>query len=77
MVSCPLQVEINMRAKSLIEQRGTYTLERNGKFSIIENVPARVNPETGEQFFSLNTVERLQLIILGNELRRVVFRRDG
>lgn len=31
---------------------------------VIENVPARVNEETGEQFFSPSTVEHLQQIIL-------------
>ena len=30
---------------------------------IIENVPARVNVETGEQLFSPETVERLQRIV--------------
>lgn len=41
----------------------TYTLEVDGKFVIIENVPARVCEETGEQFFSPDTVERLQKTI--------------
>jgi len=31
--------------------------------SIIENVPARVNVETGEQLFSPETVERLQRMV--------------
>jgi YgiT-type zinc finger domain-containing protein len=30
----------------------TYTLEMDEKFIIIENVPARVCEETGEQFFA-------------------------
>ncbi|MFN6569478.1 hypothetical protein A6770_20095 [Nostoc minutum NIES-26] len=47
----------------LVEQTVTYTLEMNGKLYLIENVPARVNTETGEQFFSPSTVERLQQII--------------
>jgi YgiT-type zinc finger domain-containing protein len=47
-----------------VEKRVTYTLELNGKFFVIENVPARVDEETGEQFFSPSTVERLQQIIL-------------
>jgi hypothetical protein len=38
-------------------------MEINGKFVIIENVPARVCVETGEQLFSPETVERLQEII--------------
>ena len=49
----------------LVEQRVTYTLEMGGKFCIVENVPARVDEETGEQFFAPSTVERLQEIILG------------
>jgi hypothetical protein len=47
-----------------IEKQVTYTLELNGEFFLIENVPARVDEETGEQFFSPSTVERLQQIIL-------------
>ena len=49
------------------EARVTYTLEMDGKFVIIENVPARVSVETGEQFFSPETVERLQQTIWGRE----------
>lgn len=51
--------------EKLVERRVTYTLEFGGKFYLIENVPARVNEETGEQFFSPSTVERLQKTILG------------
>jgi YgiT-type zinc finger domain-containing protein len=39
-----------------VEKQVTYTLELNGKFFVIENVPARVDEETGEQFFSSSTV---------------------
>ena len=49
--------------ESLVEQRVTYTLEVRGRLIVIENVPARVNSETGEQFFSPDTVERLQKMI--------------
>jgi hypothetical protein len=49
----------------LVEQRVTYTLEMEGKFYIVENVPVRVDEETGEQFFAPSTVERLQETILG------------
>ena len=44
----------------LVEQKVTYTLELNGQLIVIENVPARVNEETGEQLFAPDTVERLQ-----------------
>ena len=49
--------------ETMIESRVTSTLEHDGKFYIIENVPARVCKETGEQFFSPETVEHIQGII--------------
>jgi hypothetical protein len=51
--------------ETLVEQKVTYTLYKDGRFYIIENVPARVNSETGEQFFSAKTVEKLQQTIWG------------
>ncbi len=50
----------------LIEQRVVYTLQMEGKFYIVENVPARVDEETGEQFFAPSTVEHLQRTVLGH-----------
>ena len=47
-----------------VEKQVTYTLELNGKIFVIENVPARVDEETGEQFFSPSTVEHLQQIVM-------------
>jgi len=41
--------------ETLVEKQVTYTLELNGNFFLIENVPARVNEETGEQFFPINS----------------------
>jgi hypothetical protein len=58
---------MNNGNEKLFEQRVTYSLEMNGKLFLIENVPARVSIETGEQFFSPATVERLQQIILIEE----------
>jgi YgiT-type zinc finger domain-containing protein len=55
---------MNNRKAKLVERRVTYTLEHEGKFYIVENVPARVDEETGEQFFSPVTVEQLQRKIL-------------
>ena len=49
--------------ENLIDQKVTYTLEMDEKLFIIKNVPVRVNVETGEQFFSPNTVDRLQQIV--------------
>lgn len=53
--------------ESLVEKQVTYTLSLNGQIILIENVPARVNEETGEQFFSPATVDRLQQTILDNQ----------
>ncbi|HEX2742324.1 MAG TPA: hypothetical protein VHM69_17925 [Rubrobacter sp.] len=48
----------------LVERRVTYALELDGKVYIVENVPARVDEETGKQYFSPSTTERLQQIVL-------------
>lgn len=58
---------MNNSKEVLVEKRVTYTLQINGDFILIENVPARVNEETGEQFFSPATVERLQKIVLDKQ----------
>jgi hypothetical protein len=52
--------------EKLVERRVTYALELDGKFYIVENVPARVNEETGEQYFAPSTVEHLHTMILGH-----------
>jgi YgiT-type zinc finger domain-containing protein len=51
------------RNERLVEQKVNYTLEVEGQLIVIENVPARVNVETGEQLFSPDTVERLQKMV--------------
>jgi hypothetical protein len=45
----------------------TYVLNLDDQIFLIANVPARVNEETGEQFFSPSTVERLQQTILNKQ----------
>jgi len=45
---------------SFEERKVTYTLEVDDRIIVVENVPARVNVETGEQLFSPDTVGRLQ-----------------
>ena len=56
-----------MQADHMIERRVTYTLEDNGQVYVVENVPARIDEETGEQYFAPATVERLQEMIRGHE----------
>ena len=40
-----------MPEETFVEQTVTYTLEVQGRFIIIEHVPARVSLQTGERFF--------------------------
>jgi hypothetical protein len=56
-----------MREHRMVERRVTYTLEHEGRFYVVENVPARVDDETGEQYFAPSTVDRLQEVILSKE----------
>jgi len=53
--------------ETMIETQVMYTLEVGGKFYIIENVSARMCRETGEQFFSPETVEHIQALIKGRK----------
>ncbi len=63
-----IQVRLNrMQTETMKEAKATYTLEMDDKFIIVDNVPARVCEETGEQFFSPETVERLQQTVWGHE----------
>jgi hypothetical protein len=52
-----------VRQEQFMEQKVIYVLLKDGKLYVNENVPARVNQETVEQFFSPQTVEHLQYII--------------
>ncbi len=49
--------------ETMVDTRVTYTLEYGGNFFIVENVPARVCQETGEQYFAPETVEHIRGII--------------
>ena len=49
--------------ETFVEQKVNYMLEMDGKFILIENVPAKVCLETGERLFSPETVERLQQMV--------------
>ena len=55
----------NVSEERFVEQRVTYTLEIDGRFVIVENVPARVSERTGERLYSPETAELLQRIIWG------------
>ncbi|MDE3001304.1 MAG: hypothetical protein OXU79_19685 [Gemmatimonadota bacterium] len=49
--------------ETLVEEKVPYHIEFDGRLFLIENVPARVNVETGEKHFSPETVERLQQVV--------------
>lgn len=49
--------------ETTVETTVTYVLEHDGRFLLIEHVPARVCRETGEQYFSPETVERIHALI--------------
>ena len=53
--------------ETIIETEVTYTLKFGGEFYIIKHVPVRVCRETGERFFSPETVERIQALIKGGK----------
>jgi len=53
--------------ETMIKTEVAYTLELGGRFYIIEHVPARVCRETGEQYFSPETVEHIQALIKGGK----------
>jgi len=56
-------MEVVNQSKTFIQKTVTYSLELDGKFYVVENVPARVCVETEETFFSPETLDRLQEII--------------
>ena len=51
--------------ETLVEKSVTYQIEIDGQLLLVENVPARVNVETGERYFAPETVERLQQVVWG------------
>jgi YgiT-type zinc finger domain-containing protein len=53
--------------ETMIDSRVTYTIELDGRVVVVENVPARVCVETGERFYSPQTVDRIHQIIHGKD----------
>lgn len=50
----------------MVSRNVTYTLKIEGRLFVVENVPASVCEETGEQYFSSETEERLRQLIWEN-----------
>ena len=53
--------------ETMIDTTVTYTIEYEGKLYVVEHVPARVCRETGEEFFSPETVEHIQALVKGKK----------
>ena len=51
--------------ETFVNTKVTYTLKAGDQLFVVENVPARVCRETGEQLFAPETVEHLQQLISG------------
>ena len=58
-------MSVTIWRETMVERKVTYTLEADGRFFIVENVPARVCEETGEEFFAPDTVEKLHALARG------------
>jgi YgiT-type zinc finger domain-containing protein len=53
--------------ETLIDTTITYSIVYEGKLYVVENVPARVCQETGEEYFAPETVERIHSMIKGKK----------
>ncbi len=53
--------------ETMIDTTVTYTIVYRDKLYVIEQVPARVCQETGEEFFAPETVERIHYLIKGGK----------
>lgn len=51
--------------ETVVEKSVTCQIVIDGQLLLVENVPARVNVETGERYFAPETVERLQQVVWG------------
>ena len=60
-------MKCNLCGGIILEQETTYTLEIEGRFVMVENVPAKVCQQCGEMLFSPDVVERLQKTIWNNK----------
>lgn len=58
--------------QTMIATEVTYTLEHDGKFYVIEHVPARMCRETGEQYFAPETVEHIHALVEGRKAPKKV-----
>jgi len=58
-----LSFKIPVMKETMINTTVTYTLKHGDRLYVVENVPARVCRETGEEYFSPDTVEHIQELV--------------
>ncbi len=61
----PQTMDRKMTSPSFADELIMFTAQVDGRLVVVENVPARVCVETGEQLFSPATVERIQELLWG------------
>ena len=64
--------EVGTWNETLVDEKVTYHIELDGRLLLVESVPARLNFEAGEKYFSPETVERLQQVVPVCHLHRQV-----
>lgn len=62
--------------EDFIDRRVRYKVDLGDRIVVIENVPARVCEQTGEEFFSPETAERIWKIVHGGERPARVMQAD-
>jgi hypothetical protein len=64
---CQHQEMNHWQSEQLTDMLVRYLLDINGQILVFENVPARVNQETSEQFFSPATVRKIQQVAMSSQ----------
>lgn len=64
------------QTESFVDRRVRYKIDLGDRLVVIEDVPARVCEQTGDQFFSPETAERIWQIVNGGERPARVMQAD-
>lgn len=62
--------------EDFVDRRVRYKVDLGDRIVVVENVPARVCEQTGEEFFSPATAERIWKIVHGGERPARVMQAD-
>lgn len=67
-----MNLQEQLAESGLVEALVTHTMEVDGQLIIIEQVPALIDPVTGERFFTGETVDRLSETVRQRQLVRMM-----